>query len=60
MSQAGSDPADDNGIVLLPSVPGHVVTDAMVADSLADEFPDAVQSSENVQRNAGVSDSGSD
>lgn len=30
-------PVDDHGLRLLPHLPGHVITDEMVADALADE-----------------------
>jgi hypothetical protein len=30
-------PTERNGLVLLPSTPGHVVTDDMVAEALLDE-----------------------
>lgn len=35
----GHEPAPEvrNGILLLPSTPGHVITDEMVADALAED-----------------------
>ncbi|MEE4024096.1 hypothetical protein V1Y59_13490 [Gordonia sp. PKS22-38] len=37
MTTGGRHTADAQGLVLLPSAPGHVITDDMVAQALLDE-----------------------
>ena len=36
-SETPPNPSTPRGLVLLPSTPGHVITDDMVADALADD-----------------------